>query len=113
MLGAALRSSFTSVFQHKQLPWKPLQQLCAKNVHEGVPQVLLSGSVMLQVALGEEWDEDTLKILCTADARREVFTCLSQLGYVLTSVGGPVRLPHSELNFEKFNVIQSIFFWTW
>ena len=114
MLGAALRSSFPSVFQHHQLPGKPLQQLCAKNVHGGVPQVLLSGSVMRQVALGQDGKMETLKILCTTNAEAEVVTCLSQLGYVKTcedsmrELAALMRLPHSELNIEKFNVIKSI-----
>ena len=114
MLGAALRSSFPSVFQHHQLPGKPLQQLCAKNVHGGVPQVLLSGSIMRQVALGQDGKMETLKILCTRNAEAEVFSCLSQLGYVKTcgnsmrELAALMRLPHSELNIEKFKVIKSI-----
>ena len=108
MLGAALRSNFPSVFQHHQLPRIPLQHLCATNVHEGVPQVLLSGSVMRQVALGQDGKMETLKILCTTNAEAEVVTCLSQLGYVKTCEKALTRLPHSELNVEKFNIIKSI-----
>lgn len=49
---------------------------------DGVPAALISGSTMVQVALGEVWKNSDVDVFCTKEAVESVRTQLGEVGFV-------------------------------
>jgi hypothetical protein len=77
LLDAALRTSMKAIFAKKRIP-HALAEVFTMSMRSGAqdlhhwPQIILTGTALLQVILGEFWNDLDLDIFCTADGNKLV-----------------------------------------
>ena len=118
-LREALLASLRRVFAYHRIPESAISFAALRGTN-GVPAAVVSGSAMIQVVLGEIWDDSDVDIWCTQAALANVRTQFQAVGFILRrqrnenseyehphNMLGPQLLPNRIDAVEKWDVPSS------